>query len=689
MISITRWRWVPGRLWFIFNIWFSLLVVGGSAAVSLHVSMARAAWPILILCCVLTGVLGIRSLHSRPVLGPNWRWLPATFLILVAVILVLWGSLIKGEFVSVFPDPWSYSALAAYLQNPIRLLSDGSQPVLSFGSGLIGSRYGTAGLLALFAEISKTDTCQAAEIFAFLVLCQIGFGFALLARALRAGPILSLVAGLFGVMLGWAPEMLKIGNWDQVLFVSFIPFAICRIKLLCLPTSRRSGFLGLGVCLAAAMFTYPEGTAISGVIYLPLIVWRVLRGKSAPEKIRKFAMASGFAILLTAVYLPTFVSFLFHQISASSAVLLAEGVLAGLRSVNWLPASYCLGAEFPLTTARAIPKLEVVVAVLFLGLSLVSLGSWWRRRDGILLTIPMFLALIGWQAFLKGYDYGVYKVLTMFWPVMVGAVFVGISQLLARYGGLARLLAAFGFCGLIAGTFVVELDSFQYAPWRHERSIRPFVELSRLKEKFGNVVVRIQTEDWFNQMWAVFFLQGYKIEVRNPLLYLRNPSAGLSRRVSEPWTEGLVLTDEKRPDAIWHNELFSLSAGSDPVELVSINAPNDVETVDGQKFVWLDNQFADLTIRSSTDCRGWLVIPECRPGYSRPGDPIRTLVVEANGERFELPAEKDLKIPLLLRKGNNLVRLACKERSTAEKLSSGDPRTLLLGIKGFSVRVAD
>jgi hypothetical protein len=127
---------------------------------------------------------------------------------------------------------------------------------------------------------------------------------------------------------------------------------------------------------------------------------------------------------------------------------------------------------------------------------------------------------------------------------------------------------------------------------------------------------------------------------------------------------------------------FSLLARSDPVELVSITAPNDVETVEGEKFVWLDNQFADLTIRASTDCRAFLVIPECRPGHSRPGDPARTLIVEANGERFEMPAEKDLQIPLLLRKGNNLVRLACKERSTVDKLSSGTPGYYCSELKG-------
>jgi hypothetical protein len=128
---------------------------------------------------------------------------------------------------------------------------------------------------------------------------------------------------------------------------------------------------------------------------------------------------------------------------------------------------------------------------------------------------------------------------------------------------------------------------------------------------------------------------------------------------------------------------------SGPVEVLAIDAPNTVETVDGDRFIWLDNQFADFTIRSDADRQAFLVIPECRPGPSRPGDPNRTLILEANGETFEVPAEGTLKIPLALRKGKNFVRLACKEHATANKLSSGDSRTLLLGIKGLSFRAAD
>ena len=689
-IELCSWRsWIPARAWLLCNTWFSLLVVCVSAAATLHVPINKAAWAIVIFCCGLAVALAIRSIKSATNRNLLLGGIAATLLVLGAVVVVLWGSLLKDEFVSVFPDPWAYSAFATYLQNQLPVISDGSQPILSYGSALMGTRYATPGLLALFAKIVGTDACRSASIFAFLVLCHVGFGFVLLARSLRAGPILSLGAGLFGVTIGWAPEILKIGNWDQVLFVSLIPFAIFRMRLLTFPTSRTSGILALGLCVAAAIFGYPEGAALSTIIYLPLVVWRLFRGTPLTGKIRKLALASGVAILLSMVYLPTFVSFLFLQISTGNTMFVAKGVLGGLLSANWLPAIYCLGAQLPATTMRPLPKLELIVGVLFLVLSFVAIGTWWRRRDAILLTVPCFFALSLWQAFLVRYDYGLYKVLTIFWPVIVAAIFVGMSQLLARYCGLARLFVLCGFCGLMAEAAIDEADAFQYAPWRHERRIKPFVELEKLKEISGDAPIRIQTQSWFNQMWAVFFLQGFKIEVLNPLLNLKTSSAGLSSHETDQSRATFVLTDEKRSGGIWHNDIFSLLNHSEPLEVLAIDAPNDVETVEGDDFIWLDNQFADLTIRSDVDRRAFLVIPECRPGFSRPGDLHRTLILETNGETVEIPAEGNLKIPLVLKKGNNLVRLACKEHATIDKLPSEDTRTLLLGIKGFSVRAAD
>jgi hypothetical protein len=689
MRSNARRQRDPARIWLLFNTWFSLLVIGVSAGATLGVPLSRAAWPILIFCSGLVIILAIRSRRT----GQNSlfasRAVLSSLLIPGAVLIVLWGSLFQGQFVSVNADPFAYSSLAAYLQNPAKVISDGSQPILSFGAALMGTRYGTSGLLALFAAVSGTDSCRSALIFAFFVLVQSGFGFVLLARVQGAGPILSRCAGIYGVAIGWVPTMLKIGNWDQFLFVSFLPFIVLRMRFATFPTSRWRSMIALGLCLSAGAFVYPEGAAISGVIYLPLLLWRFARGRNPGKKIAKAAVACGFGFLVCLVYLPTFISFLFNQIRVGSTILPAKGTFGGLLSSAWLPAVYCLGDELPATVLRVILKLSVVVSLFFVGLTFLAFGVWWKKKDGILLTVPFFLLIGLWPVFLHGYDYGFYKILTMFWPVMVVAIFVGMSRLLALCRARVRPIVIAACGALMAGGLYDEIDHFQYAWWRQGRSIRPFVELTKLKKISGDAPIRLQSHSWFNQMWAVFFLQGCKLVVVNPLFPLTNPATGLNNVGLDQAKTVLVLDDRPRAGAVWHNDLFYLTNGQEPVDLVWIDAPNGVETVQGDIFLWLDNRFAILTIGANADRQAFLVFPVFWPGPSRPEDPKRTLIFEANGQTVEMPAEGGLKIPLTLKKGNNVVRLACKEGATVNQLASGDTRTLLLGVKGFSVRPAD
>jgi hypothetical protein len=241
----------------------------------------------------------------------------------------------------------------------------------------------------------------------------------------------------------------------------------------------------------------------------------------------------------------------------------------------------------------------------------------------------------------------------------------------------------------MAEAFFDQHANFQYEPWREERTIGPFYELTNLKRISGDAPIRLVTQSWFNQMWAVFFLQGYELVVPHPLGYLESPASGLHDVTTAQGKGTVLLTDEKRPGAIWHNKIFSLQNHADPVELLKIDAPNRVETVQDDSFIWLNNQFTDLTIDSDANRQAYLMVRECWPGASRPGDKHRTLIVEVNGAKVEVPASPNLKVPLKLNQGNNLVRLSCKETPTVDKLSSGDSRTLLLGIKGFSVGTAD
>jgi hypothetical protein len=64
MTSNARSQREPTRIWLLFNIWFSLLVIGVSASATLGVPISRVARPILILC---SGGVIVSAIRSRRV----------------------------------------------------------------------------------------------------------------------------------------------------------------------------------------------------------------------------------------------------------------------------------------------------------------------------------------------------------------------------------------------------------------------------------------------------------------------------------------------------------------------------------------------------------------------------------------------------------------------------------------------
>jgi len=115
-------------------------------------------------------------------------------------------------------------------------------------------------------------------------------------------------------------------------------------------------------------------------------------------------------------------------------------------------------------------------------------------------------------------------------------------------------------------------------------------------------------------------------------------------------------------------------------EIMAIEAPNSVETVDGDSFVWLDNRFACLTVRSDCDRQATLSIFELRPGPSRPAELRRTLVMDVNGRRIELEASKKMEIPIALA----LLRLAVHQ-----DVRSGETEEILPVLRVVPQKVRD
>jgi hypothetical protein len=197
------------------------------------------------------------------------------------------------------------------------------------------------------------------------------------------------------------------------------------------------------------------------------------------------------------------------------------------------------------------------------------------------------------------------------------------------------------------------------------------------------------THSIFNQEWAAFFLQGFNLRISQRLGYLSYLGPQLGKISGDQDKDCSFLSDRKIKGATWQNDIFLLQNHLDPLDLLEIDAPNGVETVQGDSFVWLNNKSTVITIYSDANRQAFLNISECWPGPNRPEDTKRTLIVEINGQRDESTASANLKVRLTLREGSNILRLACKEKPFVDRLASSDPRIMLLGIKGIGLTAAD
>jgi hypothetical protein len=673
----------------LFNLWFSLLVIAAAGAATMRIPIRGVSWLIFISSICIAVVAGILEIGSR---RRRQRLFMCFFLavpIVLTVTAVDWSSLARGQFVSIFQDAWAYSALGAHLRNPISGFPGSQDLIQQFGESLMSTRFGTAGLLALSAEISGTDTCRSAAIFAFLVLLQAGFGIALFTRILGAGPMLSICAGVFAVAFGWLVEILKIGNWDQFLFISFVPFILTRLRLLTLPTSGRWALVPAGLCLSAATYSYPEGMAIFAVLFAPCLAMRFIRGLNVSRKVGRAIAVGGIVLAVCSIYWPTFVSFLWRQIGAGTGILVAKGVFPGLLSDRWLPAFYGLGEELPNAKWSLF---GMAVALSFLFLTAVAFFCWRRRKLGMEFSLLGLLLLAFWQLGLLKYDYGFYKILTIFWPVIIAAIFVGGSRMLGYFGGPMRFIIGCFVLGVFAGAGIKRVENSNYPLWRTHRSTEPFVNLAEVRPIVQGRPIRLTVDDWFDQEWAYFFLEGLDIRIPDPathLQYLNSPALGWKQYQDAQPSEEFVLTERSHGNIVWRNKIFRLANQADPAEILAVNGPSKLGRYQGYPFLWLENVPTTLVVFSKREGEFELTADRCLPGPSRPNDLRRTLVVQTGSTTEEFVASSPLSVRFNAAKGINLLKLSCKEPATTHKLPFAGTGILLIGMKNFQLKGFD
>ena len=603
------------------------------------------------------------------------------------------GFLFTRSFVSAHPDAWSYDCIAGYLADYGRTQLSGMSLVDQFGSHLRDSRFSASCLLALGKSmLGPSNPFGVHSLFYLSILTVTYCSVVALARQLGLKQIWAHVTAASYILIGWSTNALIIGNYDNLCFSALFPGALALLLQL-IDTTRRWLWiaLNLGMVTAALLYTYPEGTALCGPTVIPLFVW-FLAKSSAPDRRRilgRLLSASAMAIVLWLPYAPGFLRFLGSQLVVESdpANRPGSGNFPGLLSDHFPSSILALGSEYP---DGQLPVLTAALAVLLGSLIMLGLVNLYRQHAWIVWSAAVTGMLIVWQALMKQYDYGVYKVIYCHAWVFVPALASGAHFCSSR---LPRKIAVIASIGLILGIILAREDNRANRVWPLTSSLTDIAELTTTAHFTDGAPILVDIPDIFDQMWALTVLRDQPVVVAKRTGYLAMPhvqsNLDRGRFVSFNQPEIFILNSQSEPDSIWHNERFTLSRRKGAI-ISRTDNPNGVETVEGKPFVWIaHDQATGLHVFAVHEGIYFLTAAAWWLGPSRPEDTTRTLkLTDAEGTKI-LPLDfSAILIPVYLEAGENLVHLQVVEPPTVLVHPNGDQRELMLGMLGYSLKTA-
>jgi hypothetical protein len=677
--NITLQSWLPTRILLFINFVTASLVVFAAGAASLRYPIGLSFNGILIgtLVCSVAIIVPFRRL----IVG----WQLMIVLAIVAILSIVWPSLSFWGVARTSTDTGNYVTLAQYYLRYPDGTDSGLSPIDQYASSFSGTRFATPAILGIFAQFWNGDAGSALVPFSGFLLVNVFAGFTTLARYLRCRLPISLLAGVFAVFLGWVPNMLYAGSLDNLLFMALVPFLLVRLFLVLSGRINVRSILGLGVCGAAVVYTYPEGLALSTIVFAPVFM-RVLQLAGR----RRFGyLKLGLAVLLTLVlvlpYGQTFFSFLLRQINVSNHLRVGDSIFPGLVTRAFLPSAFALGEEFPGVVLHVQDTLLSIALVLLMGGGLVRL---YRQNSAFVWAFVLFFCLVLWQAVVIRYSYGFYKVLTIGSILVIPAIFAGVEELYFRCTGRFRLVGPLILgCLLTLVVAAVVWRNYNFTPKWLRVSLEPYSDLRNLRKVTQNGPVCLMCDDDFDQQWARIYLRDLPQEMRFQRGIDLFPAM---MRAKKEAAAKFFLVNRKMEGAVWGNSKFWLLPISDKIApIVAVDSPNGIEEVEGAAFTWLSDRPTSFVIDSSRDGPAILWAEKVRMGLSRPEDSIRTVIVrDASGTtEHKVKEVKDaFYMCLFLNKGLNHLEMWCAEKPTVKRLRNGDTRAMLLGLEDYQVK---
>ena len=411
------------RFWLAANSIWATLVLVAAATVVMRMRIDKS-WPLIAFITLLSAGLVFRELwKSKLSVG---RISVKTLLILILGLastgFLLGPCLIRGAFVSVTGDTFMYSAFGQYLVDHHRGFAFGLPPIDQYAMTQSETRFGTAPVLGFFSVLFHSSTAAVLPIYIFIVLANIFSGFVLLSRRFGCNRLLSLAAGLYAVIGGWAPNALNIGGLDNLLFLSLFPFLVVRLELYRFGSKSWSTSLGLAVLASSVFYAYPDGLAIAGVMFLPFFcgsLWSGMYRRGGAW--RWYLISACLVLVLISPYLRGAFFFMLGEISIGMSKG-AAGTFPGLLSPPFLPAMFAFGPEYGTIMYSPHHLVLPIVMLAFIGL---GTAAWIRRRKSLILTCSIFIMMAIWQGWFQQFDYGLYKILFIGSMIWIPSLFRG------------------------------------------------------------------------------------------------------------------------------------------------------------------------------------------------------------------------------------------------------------------------
>jgi hypothetical protein len=702
------------RFWLAANSIWATLVVAACVTVAIRLPIGKS-WPLIAFVVFLSAVFALRdfwrdvaSAVARSMAdtcdaqgaassSPPGRISLKTLLILILGIassgILLWSGLTRGAFVSVAGDTFLYSAFGQYLVDHPRGLEGALSPVDQYASSQSETHFGTASVLGFLSILFHSSTVAVLPVYALIALVNIFSGFVLLSRRFGCNRLFSLAAGSLAVSGGWTLNAVNIGGLANLLFLSLFPFLVIRLDLYRFGRKSWSTSLGLAIVASSAFYAYPVGLAIGGVMVSPLFcesVWSGMRWRGGAW--RGYAISACLVVVLISPYVRGFFYLLLNETGSGLSRINGAGIFPGLLSPRLLPAMFAFGQEY-----RGImwSPHDLVLPTLMLALIVLGSATWIRRRKSLALAFLIVIVMAVWQGWFQRYDYGLYKILFIGSQIWIPALFRGGTAVANYVPRPTRPFAVtLGALMFLSGAFAQRMEQQNKIPLRQLIPISWYSDLASLRHKVGSRPVLLVCDDAFaqgyeefDQEWAVYFLRHINLRVPEYFGYLGakpyEPIMQRAKSTSEP--AAFVLVNKHMESAVWNNQRFSLlELGSQPI-LISVQAPNGLEQVNGKPFVWMGDKATRFLIVSKITQTANFSAEECFTDQRHTEGKSRQMRISIGGDAWQADVSGTLSFQVHLKPGLNILDVACQDSSAVSEQANGDPKALPVGLWDYRI----